>query len=959
MSCCASSPFASSHLLSTAPIPKTVDLADPNALERVARARAYRGELILFSFDFCGISEALSLIISLRRASFEHFLPLTDGIETCDAMRTAARLRDLDDRTMPCYFSSWPRDHAGWKMWGHGPACVSAARPSHSCVLEQLWTSRYAVAGRLLALGQINLLHMDTDSAILADPYAVLKTAPLAAHNLIFVPELPINGGMWYAQNTTDGGPSQWIIAEVARRTLQVISLTPQRRMLPPFDQAMLGDVLYTAADRGTVHWGAACEHMVVRKSVLCTANTSRNPRMMRWDVRHRGETPILAALVRPHPACTCSPRRSVRVPTVAPPTAAARAALKAPAPKSEYGRARLPMRNKGIVPTALFRSVELRVPGTTRVERAATTLPWLFPNGWKAQQLGLFARRPAAAAVVHLLGVRCRWCESSEDVDHGSKWEWQHLAGFWPARAYTLAPLLASTSGASATATAAAPRPPGTAPTDGGEVPGTAPSAGQAALSQSIESSPPVEFGTIGSPLSERVERHCRKRGRARLLYADRRVLSVSRKALAFLHAEGADDDGAAARTLIRQLIVLASVSGRMAVLPSFNCSAPWIQKVPREDGSLVLADLRVVIVDAAEGRPIHEQRCAPCNVQFACRQHVLSEAQWRAAQEATVTATVPQPPSDAAHDGASAGVLDSPTRLPLPLVAPEPGAVPGAHRVVHLPQLWALLATHLGTQRELQLEELGDVRGDACSLDGELLKQSASLAATVVRLHCGVAEAALELRSLCPRTDAETRYALGRWGQGIEEARCPQYTTNEGQLLERRDVRAAPHPMAHSAAAWRRSLLAARLGVRCGDMLCSDRSCDVLAVEECAHNLRRELAGIDANSSAAMQRVRSHLRHASPAVVQEMVRERCTVWIHRLPKDSRPRCDALTGQCLAPPRAFPGRATWPSAICLEEPPARMCFAGRPVDLKAENAERFCSKCYNRADVVLHDRPR
>ena len=367
-----------------------------------------------------------------------------------------------------------------------------------------------------------------------------------------------------------------------------------------------------------------------------------------------------------------------------------------------------------------------------------------------------------------------------------------------------------------------------------------------------------------------------------------------------------------------------------------------------------------------------------------------MLSEAQWRAARDATA----PQPPTDAAHDGASAGGLDSPTRLPLPLVASEPGAVPGAPRVVHLPQLWALLGTHLGDQRELQLEELGDVRGDACSLDGEILKQSASLVATVVRLHCGVAEAALELRSLCPRTDAETRDALARWGQGVEEARCPKYTTNEGQLLERQDGRtftapnvhttnegqllerrdsrtftapnvhsserrgrAAPHPMTHSAAAWRRSLLAARLGVRCGDMLCSDRSCDVLAVEECSHYLRRELAGMDANSSAAMQRVRSHLRHASPALMQEMVRERCTVWIQRLPKDTRPRCDPLTGQCLAPPRAFPGRATWPSAICLEEPPARMCFAGRPADLKVERPERFCSKCYSRTDAV-HNRP-
>lgn len=97
------------------------DLADEDALERVARARSYRGELILFSFDFCGIAEALSLILSLRRASFEHFLPFSDGAETCEALRTAAMLRGLDERTMPCYFSSWPRDHPGWKMWGHGP----------------------------------------------------------------------------------------------------------------------------------------------------------------------------------------------------------------------------------------------------------------------------------------------------------------------------------------------------------------------------------------------------------------------------------------------------------------------------------------------------------------------------------------------------------------------------------------------------------------------------------------------------------------------------------------------------------------------------------------------------------------------------------------------------------------------------------------------------------------------
>ena len=36
---------------------------------------------------------------------------------------------------------------------------------------------------------------------------------------------------------------------EVARRTLAVIELRPPNKRLPPFDQAMLGDVLLTSAD--------------------------------------------------------------------------------------------------------------------------------------------------------------------------------------------------------------------------------------------------------------------------------------------------------------------------------------------------------------------------------------------------------------------------------------------------------------------------------------------------------------------------------------------------------------------------------------------------------------------------------------------------------------------------------------------------------------------------------------
>ena len=71
-------------------------------------------------------------------------------------------------------------------------------------MLEQLWASRYYVASNILAAG-VNLLHVDTDSAFLSDPYALLKQPPLSMFSLLILPETPANGGMWYAQNTSAG----------------------------------------------------------------------------------------------------------------------------------------------------------------------------------------------------------------------------------------------------------------------------------------------------------------------------------------------------------------------------------------------------------------------------------------------------------------------------------------------------------------------------------------------------------------------------------------------------------------------------------------------------------------------------------------------------------------------------------------------------------------------------------
>ena len=157
--------------------------------------------------------------------------------------------------------------------------------------------SRYHVAARVLGTG-VNLLHLDTDSTFLSDPYVQLKAAPLAQFSLLILPEAPANGGMWYAQNTSRGSGAAWVISEVARRTLQVIEtrLSLGIKALPPFDQAMFADVLYTAADAGRLHWGAACEHPHLRRTHLCLPhNVTSGARGMKWANRLRLVAPSCA----------------------------------------------------------------------------------------------------------------------------------------------------------------------------------------------------------------------------------------------------------------------------------------------------------------------------------------------------------------------------------------------------------------------------------------------------------------------------------------------------------------------------------------------------------------------------------------------------------------------------------------------------------------------------------------
>ena len=891
---------ASALLPASAAAPPYVDLSHlaPSALDATVRARAFRGELILFSFDFCGISEALALVLELRRVGFEHFAPMSDGPETCEALRGAASARGISP-LWPCWYSSWPRDHPGWQQWGTAPGCVSAARNSHTCVLEQLWASRYHVAAQILATG-VNLLHVDTDSTFLSDPYPLLKRPPIAQVSLLILPETPANGGMWYAQNTTRGTGAGWVIAEVARRTLRVIELAlPKgKKGLPPFDQAMLGDVLFTVADGGRTHWGAACEHPHLVRSPLCQpANVTTGARRMRWSRRVR----------------------------ISPPSEAFGAALLPLAPPewTVFPPARAVSSREQ---TAMLRTSEMVVAGESRREVVAAAPPWLFPSAWTAQQRGLYARAPPALSVVHLLGARCRWCESSEDVDHGAKWEWMHLSGFWAAQAYIAAPALNASLIARAIA---------------------GPSALSAAdpldpLAANVAS----EGGGVAAArtFAQHVEKHCHKRGRARLLYADRQVVSLASDAEELRRAEAADDGGALARTLIRRLVLLGALTGRMSVLPSFNCSSPWIKKRFAADGQQVLTDLRVVIVDVANGRPLHDHRCAVCNVQFACREHVLSEAQHAAARAMRQ--------QSGAQDDAQ--TLHLPLRAPrsattaAPSMASSPPrlAAGGAAPVVDLPRLWTRLlgpapaARHvaaatvpsstpqqLAELSELRLSSLADIEGDGCSIDARLLREARPVASRIAQLHCGIADTHRNLKADCPRSVGDVAVELSKWEGAATAAR----RAGLGGCLSAR------------------SPLANRLSARCYDLLCSAQSCFEHAIGACVARMEQEPSGGAGGANAGGGSA------GGGRLAGNALRERCEAWVRQLPKDYGPQCDALTGECHAPPDAHAGAVLWPARACLERGGRAMCRAAESGARDDEGDATRCMPCI----VRPRERPR
>ena len=180
---------------SAAPPPSTPNETEPYALDtipglrRAATLAGTRRELILTTSDWNGVGSAVNLGRQLARFGLDRQLLLqADTESTCK--RVAA---------------VWPWLACGYS---HGIPGFSARYASLGMPLVNmwnLWSAKWLTLARLCELG-LNVMMMDSDILVLADPYRLLHHPPLDKYALILPPEGErVNVGYIYARGS-DGG---------------------------------------------------------------------------------------------------------------------------------------------------------------------------------------------------------------------------------------------------------------------------------------------------------------------------------------------------------------------------------------------------------------------------------------------------------------------------------------------------------------------------------------------------------------------------------------------------------------------------------------------------------------------------------------------------------------------------------------------------------------------------------
>lgn len=97
--------------------------------------------------------------------------------------------------------------------------------------VRRLWLLRHHYMVRLIGL-RYNVLMLDSDSLVLADPYPLIRThlptvVALCLSDETAGPHMRVNGGTWYVQNARPGGAVHGVFADFVERALAILSEYP------------------------------------------------------------------------------------------------------------------------------------------------------------------------------------------------------------------------------------------------------------------------------------------------------------------------------------------------------------------------------------------------------------------------------------------------------------------------------------------------------------------------------------------------------------------------------------------------------------------------------------------------------------------------------------------------------------------------------------------------------------
>ena len=159
------------------------NLDSRQGLRAAVAARAVRGEIATWSSDQRGLPAAANMALQLQRFGLSQHVVLADAEATCVTGQ-----------------SHWPWLGCGWSSGLPGfEEKYAAGHGGETAKLWSLWSAKWLLVARLVEL-RVNVLALDTDMMLQADPYPLLHSEPISRFEIVIVPEgSRVNLGFLYA----------------------------------------------------------------------------------------------------------------------------------------------------------------------------------------------------------------------------------------------------------------------------------------------------------------------------------------------------------------------------------------------------------------------------------------------------------------------------------------------------------------------------------------------------------------------------------------------------------------------------------------------------------------------------------------------------------------------------------------------------------------------------------------